>query len=96
MTGPPATSTVPVAFDLCGLHMVLEIEDSLARSVRELGFRRESRGGDEEEGSGAAAAWKAARVHSAFPAHTVMVARLALGASDSWRALRGRAASWEG
>ena len=74
MMGPPATSTVPVVFDLCGLRVVLEIDDSLARSVRELGFRRESCDGDEEEGSGAAAAWKAARVRSAFSARGVMLA----------------------
>ena len=35
--GPPATSTVLTTFDLRGLRVVLEIEDSLARGVRELG-----------------------------------------------------------
>ena len=35
--GPPAMSTVLTTFDLRGLRVVLEIEDSLARGVRELG-----------------------------------------------------------
>ena len=60
------------------------------------GLKGESCRKGEEEGGGAAAAWKAVRVCSDFGAQHLIVARTPSRASKSWMESGRRAVSWEG